>query len=1714
MARVTPPYFFNEFLQPVRRKQPTEREQALGLTLNDLDWLHTLYYATDQARQNTELRKYPMQVEKLQVSMKDQPALPLAGAFIMSPSPDGQKALLYTPYGGIEVFDSRDELLSELNKRINTPSQNTDLIIFLSIYQRAKFTPDQPCTLTSSIIDGAVMQDQEQTLQACQHQNAQDMLAQLRTTPTLSWMLDTLLGIMARSYFSGLDQRDTRVNTRHQDASQWASSVPLSEVLLQFYLKQAWPGSQTRKFTNPRHDTRAFTAAQLAADQRQWESLIEQTAGILSKLLSSLLLTWWHEDIGGGRSRLGLFAQVMSDKFRVDLLLKRQNGILSAEESHQLLATFLPDQAARSAWHAHLNIDKVKIHAPYQHYVELAATLLINDTHAYLYTQSRGLQVLKDLADLNDTLLEMLKAAGHQDELLNFLSLDERSVYIGMDQVQISGVPVLADVFGEMVQDIAAKQLSNLEHALAVYRRSEGAVDLAALLDCALDLRHMLDSRLLALDTQGRWSTHPVSSDNGRPSTVQAERAKQQLLTLRAADAALAMRRREHPTLRTLAAQALDKELNERSLALHADDVYVNTYATEARQEEDRKPLTSVSMVDHFIQRLSHAAPPVEETPQLGFYGKHRAGFSSRWNSLNGKTFNAVIEHTLAPFSNHDIRMLPRLFLRSHRDALNDALMLGLRSEAELRLLNKTLSPASQAIVDTVLRPDSMTRVKRHGLKGFLPDAFGLTLKVGTDERAHALANCFVLTERGGLDPDHSGQAVLWTPQLGHETFVSVQALRDSLAVRLSTADDRLMLLDNLPIGLRWPHQTFQLGPLQRIDEHLLDNRQQSYLDYSLNAIDYWLAAPLGPRQLQDCLDNQMLRAAPSNLGRATDIARAMVLQQALPVWLGMASAQEQLRHAELLEQYRLSAADDRDYLHALPPLRDHVASALRALLNARFDGFELDPDDILIPTRVMLNGHSQSLTDFAQRHLPNLLADTLKPFSRTRTPLPPTLDGAALVQLIRQLDIAKTYRALLDTHLSADTEDARKRKALFCQQLPWQLLSHAHEEILEERLSATAWSFVQQVFDMPDAIARASVSGVTAMIRPLELVATPGATPARARGIYLIGPHTGASGPQVLYAPYCPTQTLTEFPREEDLLEQLNRPGPLQDWVIRQLDDPQRATYRHLMQAHPRSPSSDLGLASSPVRGNLLPLLFDDNTQQLARMLGSQFDPNGKSAWDAVTSLFGKGIPMALQFISGKLQYPLAVWRSYKLFKASAESLQNQRWAEGMRPFIQGVATLASLRSRLDQPFKPRHPPASPTPEMPDEAGPGAATTLATLDITDPLRTRLRHFENVDISLIDLQRRAPQQPYSHPVSKRTYVPVAGKVYPVTKAGARWRIVLDEEIGPYVERNARGEWVFDLSQHHPRLGPTLSRYIGRRHTRSAERDAINIEAVGLPAITALSPWKAQCINEGLNVATYYAVTCKRNIVQFATDRKPGSRVGLFLTEMFGVLSFSPSQLQKIEQRVDEILDALVDPTLTNLDSGRFVTGTARWSPQDTYAFTLPDDVQKKIYLLDRFFDPHMDVYENLLKTPFNISAHARAAIITHEISHFKCNTEDLAYLDSMRPFHDLINVGTLRGQLLYTDLSDLRTTALSTLTPASLLFKTWDSLSQRWEDLGRFGGVHGRDRVFKLTGAKTLDDARQIFMSDADKRIDTILANADSLTYLISHLGRELDQGA
>jgi hypothetical protein len=52
---------------------------------------------------------------------------------------------------------------------------------------------------------------------------------------------------------------------------------------------------------------------------------------------------------------------------------------------------------------------------------------------------------------------------------------------------------------------------------------------------------------------------------------------------------------------------------------------------------------------------------------------------------------------------------------------------------------------------------------------------------------------------------------------------------------------------------------------------------------------------------------------------------------------------------------------------------------------------------------------------------------------------------------------------------------------------------------------------------------------------------------------------------------------------------------------------------------------------------------------------------------------------------------------------------------------------------------------------------------------------------------------------------------------------------------------------------------------------------------------------------------------------------------------------------------------------------------------------------------------------------------------------------------------------------------------------------------------------HIEDHILNLTGGTDLASARRIFYANPLKRIDTLLGNADSIAYLITRLGRQLD---
>lgn len=1673
----TLPYFFPEAFLPVTRNQPNERERARQFTVKDLDWLKTLLLATHNQRSTpTE----PMQVDRFLLNTPDNNTpLILAGAFMMGPTPDEQKVFLYTPYGGLEKFDNAGALMEELGNRLDIPAKRVELLRFLSIPQRAALKPGDEITITTSLIEGDVFEDQAATIRLYQGQNAQAMLDELLKLPTLTSMLNAILNSHLQQHFPGLDQSQTRMNCFIEEVPvhsqgdnppvrRWVDSVALSEALLSFYQKQGWPLGRTREFFNPKRSDDPANPERATKDKQHWEKAVKDIAGSLTLSLGFHLETFWNTEVNPGQSRLAFFAESMSDKSRMDLLFKRQENIITAQQSQQLTTLYLQDSTLRKAHRDPLHVEKVRIWEHYPHYVELAGTLMISNSDAYLYTQAEGLQLLESHTDLLQVLQAMAKAAGHEDELYDSLTLEERHRFIGFKHPQVSGVPVLGAVFTEIIQGIVDKQLQNLEYALGIYRRSEGIVDIDALLDHALDIRSMLDNRLLTLDASGRWSTRPVASDKQRPSTVQAQKAKRLEQTCKTIEDSLAKELETHPTLQGTATIALESTLK----ILKFDDLLPKDIDIKRSSEKPgpgkEHPSTDYhTLVDYFIDRLISGAESIADSAAIGTYREPLADNSSKLATLPAATVETLIQTALAYFKGHDLNDIPKNALEEMKPRLAHAMSVGIRGEAELRILNKTLRPQDQAIISNVLNPDSPDRQTRQGLNGFRPDAYSLTLERTGLRTLLPLAHCLLLSERGGIDPEHSGRMILWTPAQGLEVFSSVSSVRTELARRLLSSQERLTLLENLKATDRQFHQTYSLGPFRLIERNAAQDRQQSGIEHYLAERKQTLSLKLPAKQLLSRLDDLKNTPAPLNLQRTTQVAQTIFQQQSLPVWLGMASAQEQQLHAELLEQYRNNVDLDRDYLHGIPSLRDYAQEKLTELLKLRYPEHTLNPSEVSITPRLALAGKKQALTDFALNHFDGLDDTDFTVTSATAKALPAQLDPASVRQLVRQLDIKTHYQTLVKTHLDSGNPGATDRQQRFIKQLPWQVLQYAHGLKLQERLSDGAYSLIQQVMDMPDAIARSTVSGAKALIRPLELIATEGAAAVKALGLYLIGPESGSKGPQVLYSPYYQNHVLKEYEDETSFLTELRTAGTLQNWLLKLIPVAQQAIYRNLLAATDNQ-SPDIRLASNPITGTLLKQLFEDNTVLLLKLLGSQSQANQQSEWETVKDLFMTGVQQAIQFLAGKLAYPLAVWHSYQYLKESAEDLQQHKWGSALKAFIYGVGQLATNKKAMEaSPSTPVTPAAKEVvagepPLEPSEV----VTTWANTDLTAPQRTRLQPFEVMDVALKDLKKSTVHGVYLDAATNRQLI--------------------------------------------PRFGGALTRLNNKYQTWSSVRSGMNIEAVGMRNIRRLYPDKARMIREALDLALHYTSYCKHNLRLLDPAVQPVTRVHRLLKSFFAVSTIEPSLVQKLTAVVDKLLLELVDPSLTSLNSKRFVTGFHRIRPNTHVAFTIPADAEQKLYLADRFFNVGYDLYRPHLIAPFDIDTHARATTIIHELSHIVFATEDIAYLESARPFPDLLAEAT--GKRLKDALHDVQTTSLSMLTPITELFQVLDEDTGTWMDPGTaINTDHIEEHILQLTGGKNLNDARQIFRSDSSRRIDTVLGNADSVACLITQLGRQLD---
>ncbi|WP_426200918.1 hypothetical protein [Pseudomonas sp. TWP3-1] len=385
--------------------------RELGLThdLSEQDFKWLAHAKLSSATLRSE-QTPAMHAERIMLNFGDQIPLPLPGAFVLGETPGDKGLILYTPYDGIKKYADRASLKLQLEQRLKDADDQDNLLAFLAMAQRKRLLDADSLSLTFSTIEGDVFEDQTSAIRQGQLLNAQAMREELKQLPALTALLDSVLDELLKAHFGALQQSRTRVSfytVGADDAAtdkHWLESMSLSDAVLLHYRHQRWPGAALREFANP-----ARQAAD--KDQQQWEDAVESASSKLPALWFRQLERYWDAPSADGSPRRDFFAQVLQDQACAEWMGKRETGILEPAQFdalHQLIRP-MADGPHRPL------TETVRLWEHPANYVELAGSLMISDTNAYLYTPAQGLQLLNDYQDLKQTLQSKFMAKGHEE---------------------------------------------------------------------------------------------------------------------------------------------------------------------------------------------------------------------------------------------------------------------------------------------------------------------------------------------------------------------------------------------------------------------------------------------------------------------------------------------------------------------------------------------------------------------------------------------------------------------------------------------------------------------------------------------------------------------------------------------------------------------------------------------------------------------------------------------------------------------------------------------------------------------------------------------------------------------------------------------------------------------------------------------------------------------------------------------------------------------------------------------------------------------------------------------------------------------------------------------------------------------------------------------------------------------------------------------------
>ena len=1686
---------------------------------------------------------------------QSRPAL-LAGAYMLRHNASlDEPVYLLTVLGWLARYTDVDALRHGLEQALDDPIKRVEWLHVVPADVRPALKQPGQLQLVAKPLSLSIKAHASQSIADLVQQSQEDTLASLVAVPSLRSLLDAQLKVQLEREFAGqsLDAHSIRVHSTRRGNH---SPVPdekvtsLSSVALDFFVKGQLATDEYHRFSGP------FIAHVQDDDDTlltRFTSVLRAATAQLPTQMNEALADFWREAQAPQPTAHAYCVARLSDIFFQHVVQAHHDGEISAEQ-------FLDLKQLVSGAHGPRKVQAIRLRVFQEGGGEVLLCSLLGifvpgqSSAVFLFSASRGLEKLPSRGRLKAQVLKPLRDPLAYESIAHYAPLDQQALLAGMSAPRLNVENIEGDVFDQCMLDIRLKQARDFGYLLHQY---QAQTQVLAALDHALDIRSLIDPVFLRLNSQGRWDSRFVPNTNGLRLASNDNGGLADLLSLKLPkvqaqrDALL----RYWPTPRSVARQQLLEPLMRAGHpGLDITYTVVQIY--------DRDPLSpgavvhrASSLVDALLEHFTsrHTFPLDPARIQVGVTSKVSDEVKPL-KTLGGTKLLTVLDQAVKNFAQHYQQQLTAFFFAPHNPLADDSLanrlamlrMVMLRAEVRLNYLDNSLGLTDQAIVKTVL--GYPVSAARPALKHFVPDVYRLSLALGGTLNAVGVANCLLVTERGGLESINAGRAIIWTPLLGFEGFESLDICRARLEARwldktlrwgllnhVSCAEQPLVeaYLDRLHDGQSAQSESWLY--FDRIESDFVRDSQNQAIGKMLKDADYLCQSARDTKMSAQALENMALSQlveghAGVTFGYAQALADAQVLKASLPDWLKNASADEQLQYANLLQRYQYVVQEKGYYLRDIPDINDYSRTHLKERLLADFPGLVLDPDaiEVVVDTYVaapVLVGSTpsflpaatsrevQTLTQFALSGFYRLVGGAIFLRSSNGAALPLALDADYLKRMVRKLDIGGAYQQVLKTRLAPGHDGVALRQHQFAEQLVLQTLEQGLREKLNGMLSETAYGYLEHVLNHPDGTARAALKDVAIIIKPLELIADAGRAPDPATGIYMIGPLGAQTGPCLLWVMYSQHFSLTEYASETAVLADIHSSTALQTLLLQRLPASEHKTYANGGFVEPHLPryiaSTALGdlstpapvtLASRPIAGNLFLHLYNDNYHLLLAMAALQSKTTAEKDWESFKYLLTLVVSTAIMFVPGKLSIPFVVWQGVGLAREGVASLKKGEWVLSVEQFAIALVMLASSRRTLHPGLENGTVTFKPTqPGLPSAA-----------DITlEKQQVALRPFQANDIALIDLNKDLDSQIYSDPRSGLKYVQWRGQVFRIYQWRQRWRIYMGEHReGPLIRLNARQAWEVDTDEF--LFGGAVLSRLGGYTTLAANALSYEIRAIGMQSIERRYPDKALAIREAHSLATDYL---QRSRDALQTLHEPGPQAVQnreLIARFFDVGSVDQALEDQLSRAFDDMLARFMHPDMSPHTSNKYVACRSRFDSHAS-AFINRWDGTKRVYLIEEFFKPVFEQpyplthpYLKQTATSFAVNRQMQAAFLLHEITHQVLGTEDIHYLNPGFPYLDLFDTDQPLGHEL-KELTESVQQCHSPQLPPEHIFQKLDPDTLGWSDMPP---GPAKAKVKSIAGVNTLEEARQVFKNDPAKRVELMLANADTVVLLLMRLGR------